>query len=211
MILGFNADEVFRMAIEIEKNGITFYQKAKEALQDEKLKAVFSTLENEEKKHLASFEEMRAELPKAAKKSTDYDPADDIHRKADEEINQYIQDMADMNVFRKPENVDKYIRELRHVEDALRLGIRFEKDSITFYLMLKDLTEEDKGREFVDDIIAQEGEHLKRLSKELRNEVGCEKLNVFQMPVCASQTAMDAEQARAANPDEPCDDDRAGP
>lgn len=77
--------------------------------------------------------------------------------------------------------------------------------------MLKDLMEEDKGRAFVDGIIAQEGEHLKRLSGELRNEVGCEKLNVFQMPVCASQTAMDAEQARAANPDEPCDDSRTGP
>ncbi|MGM0427537.1 MAG: ferritin-like domain-containing protein [Thermodesulfobacteriota bacterium] len=210
MILGFNADEVFRVAIEIERNGITFYEKGKEALQDEKLKEVFSNLENEEKKHLASFEEMRAELPEAAKKSTDYDPADDIHRKADEEINQYIQDMADMNVFRKPENVDKYIRELRHVEDALRLGIRFEKDSIAFYLMLRDLTEEGKGREFVDDIIAQEGEHLKSLSRELRNEVGSEKLNVFQMPVCASQTAMGAEQSRAVNLDEPCDDSRGG-
>lgn len=210
MILGFNADEVFRVAIEIEKNGITFYQKAKESLEDENLKQVFMELEDEEEKHRTAFQEMRAKLPESARRSTDYDPADDVHRKADEEINQYIQAMADMNVFRKDENVHKYIHELRHVEDALRLGIQFEKDSIAFYMMLRELTEEDKGREFVDDIIAQETQHLKSLSRELRNEVGREKMNVFQMPVCMGQTAMGAEQARAANPDEPCDDDRAG-
>ncbi|MFO7986443.1 MAG: ferritin family protein [Desulfatiglandaceae bacterium] len=210
MILGFNADEVFRIAIEIEKNGITFYQKAKDVLQSDKLSPVFSHLKEEEEKHLNSFQDMRAKLPEEAKRKTDYDPSNDVQRNADEEINQYIRDMADMNVFRKPENVDRYISNLRHVEDALRLAIQFEKDSITFYLMLRDLTGEGKGRDFVDDIIAQEGEHLRSLSRELRNEVGCEKLNVFQMPVCASQTAMDAEQARAVNLDEPCDDSRGG-
>lgn len=34
--------------------------------------------------------------------------------------------------------------------------------------MLKDL--QDKGKEFVDEIIEQETQHLKSLSKELRNE-----------------------------------------
>lgn len=48
MILGFNADEVFRIAIEIEKNGITFYQKAKDALQDDNLRQVFLELEVED-------------------------------------------------------------------------------------------------------------------------------------------------------------------
>jgi len=46
MTLGFNAYEVFRVAIEIEKNGITFYQKAKESLQDENLNQVFMKLED---------------------------------------------------------------------------------------------------------------------------------------------------------------------
>ena len=88
-----------------------------------------------------------------------------------------------MNVFRKNENVHKYINELRHVEDALRLGIQFEKDSIVFYMILLDLTEEDKGKEFINEIIAQEAQHLKSLSRELRNQVGCEKMNAFQMPI----------------------------
>ena len=211
MILGFNADEVLRIAIEIEKNGIIFYQKARAVQTHEKLRNLFDDLVKEEEKHLKAFEDMRAKLPEQAKERTDYDPSDDVHRNADAEIDQYIENAAEMNVFRDPENVEKYVRNIKTVEDALRLAIQFEKDSVSFYLVLRDLTEEDKGRDFVNKIIAEETEHLKTLSRELRNEVGCKKLGVYQMPVCAGQTAMDAEQARGMNPDEPCDDARSGP
>lgn len=210
MILGFNADEVFRIAIEIEKNGITFYGKAKEILKDEEVKGIFSQLEKEEEQHLGNLEKMRAGLPASAKQRTVYDPSNDIKRTSDEETDQYIQDVAHMNVFRNSQNVEKYVNEIKTVEDALRLAIQFEKDSITFYLILRDLTEEDKGREFLDDILAEEKDHLKKLSRRLRDEVGCEKMSVFQMPFCSSQTAMGAEQARADNLDEPCDDARGG-
>jgi rubrerythrin len=210
MILGFNADEVFRIAIEIEKNGITFYGKAKEILKDEEVQGIFSQLEKEEEKHLGNLQKMRAGLPASAKQRTVYNPSNDIKRKSDEETDQYIQDVAHMNVFRNSQNVEKYVNETTTVEDALRLAIQFEKDSITFYLILRDLTEEDKGREFVNDILAEEKDHLKKLSRRLRDEVGCEKMSVFQMPFCSSQTAMSAEQARAENLDEPCDDARGG-
>ncbi len=211
MILGFNADEVFRIAIEIEKNGMAFYKKARAVQIHDRLRQIFDNLVKEEEKHLEIFEEMRAELPEEAKRKTDYDPSNDFQRDAESEIDQYIRDAADMNVFRKPENVEKYIGNIKSAEDALRLAIQFEKDSITFYLILRDLTEEDKGKKSVDKILAQEKEHLKTLSRELRNEVGCKNLSVYQMPVCAGQTAMDAEQARSVNPDEPCDDARSGP
>jgi len=149
-------------------------------------------------------------LPESAKQRTVYDPSDDIKRKSDEETDQYIQDVAHMNVFRNSQNVERYVHEITSVEGVLRLAIQFEKDAITFYLILRDLTEEDKGREFLDDILAEEKSHLKKLSRRLRDEVGCEKMSVFQMPFCSSQTAMGAEQASAHNLDEPCDDARGG-
>jgi len=211
MILGFNADEVFGIAIAIEKNGIQFYEKAQAIAAEESMKTMFAELKNEEEQHLRDLEQMRSELPESARRATDYDQTDDVHRKRDEEVEQYIRDTADMNVFRKSEHVKRYVSEMRRVEDALRLAIQFEKDSITFYLILKDLTEEDKGKSFVDGIITGEKEHLKRLSRKLREAVGCEKMGLFQMPVCTTQTAMGPEQARAANPDEPCDDSRSGP
>ncbi|EFK08612.1 rubrerythrin [delta proteobacterium NaphS2] len=208
MILGFNADEVFRTAIEIEKNGVIFYKNGRNALAEDDVKEIFSQLEKDEEAHLDKLRKMRAELPSSAKQPTDYDPTDDIKRKTDEETNQYIQDTADMNVFRNVENVEKYTTEIKTVEDALRLAIQFEKDAITFFLIMRDLTEDDKGKQFVGGILSEEKEHLKILSRRLRKEVGCEKMSTFQMPVCANQTAMGPEQARAANLDEPCDDSR---
>ena len=71
MILGFNADEVFRVAIEIENNGILFYQKAYEFLQDENLKQVFLELKDKEEKHRTAFQDMRARLPESARRITD--------------------------------------------------------------------------------------------------------------------------------------------
>jgi hypothetical protein len=167
-------------------------------------------LEKDEQAHLEKLQKMQGELPPSAKQPTDYDPTDDVKRKAQEETNQYIQDTADMNVFRKVENVEKYAREIKTEEDVLRLAIQFEKDAITLFLIMRDLTEDDKGIQFVDDILSEEKNHLKELSRRLRNEVGCEKMSTFQMPVCSGQTAMGAEQASAANPDEPCDDGRGG-
>ncbi len=208
MILGFNADEVFRTAIEIEKNGIIFYRNGRNALAEDDVKEIFLQLEKDEEAHLHKLQKMRAELPPSAKRPTDYDPTDDIKRKADEETAQYIQDTADTNVFRNVENVEKYTNEIKTVEDALRLAIQFEKDAITFFLIMRDLTENDKGKQFVDGILSEEKNHLKKLSRRLRKEVGCEKMSIFRMPVCAGQTAMGAEQASAANLDEPCDDSR---
>ena len=211
MILGFNADEVFGIAIDIEKNGIQFYEQARAAAVHDSVKEMFAELKAQEETHLRDLEQMRADLPESAKRPTDYDPSDDVYREREEEVGQYIRDMADMNVFHHPEDVAKYASEMRSAEDAVRLAIRFEKDSITFYLMMKDLTEEDKGKAFVDRILNEEKEHLKRLSRELREKVGCDKMSLYQMPACTTQTAMGAEQARTMNPDEPCDDSRGGP
>ena len=208
--MGFNADEVARMAMELKRNGITFYKKGRDALKDEDVKAIFFQLEKEEETHLHKLQKMLAAPTDSAKQKTDYGPSGDVKLKSDEEIHQYIQDTADMNVFRNVANVKKYASEIKTVEDALRLAIQFEKDTITFFLIMRDLTEEDKGKQWVDDILTEEKNHLKNLSRRLRNEVGCKNMSVFQMPVCASQTAMGAEQARADNLDEPCDDARGG-
>lgn len=208
--MGFNADEVARMAMELKKNGITFYKKGKDALTDEDVKTIFFRLEKEEETHLEKLQKMQAALTDSAKQRIDYGPSDDVKRKSDEEIHQYIQDTADMNIFRNVENVKKYASQIKTVEDALRLAIQFEKDTITFFLIMRDLTEEDKGKQLVDNILTEEKNHLKNLSRRLRNEVGCKNMSVFQMPVCATQTAMGAEQARADNLDEPCDDARGG-
>ncbi|MBF0510419.1 MAG: rubrerythrin, partial [Deltaproteobacteria bacterium] len=53
MIYGFNAYEVFQMAIEIEENGKAFYDRAGQKITDPQVKELFAALAQEEVSHKA--------------------------------------------------------------------------------------------------------------------------------------------------------------
>ncbi len=160
MIYGFNANEIFQIAIDIEENGKRFYEKAIDLVDNPDVKALLASLAQEEVEHLKRFAELKAQLPKAAAEDTIWDP--------EHEMNQYLQMMADMNVFRSNLDLVEVLSSVKNLEDVLRLGIQFEKDSIVFYITIQDATEEKKGREFIGQLVNEEKKHLMRLSLELR-------------------------------------------
>ena len=159
MIYGFNASEVFQIAIDIEGNGKRFYEKAMDLVDSPDLKAFLASLAQDEVEHLKTFTELKAQLPKASTEDTIWDP--------EHEMNNYLKMMADMNIFRSDFNVEKELSRVKNPEDVLRLGIEFEKDSIIFFLTMQDETEEKKGRELIGQLIDEERKHLKKLSLEL--------------------------------------------
>ena len=160
MIYGFNASEIFQIAIEIEKNGKHFYEKAIDLVDSPDVKGLLASLGQEEVEHLKRFTELKAQLPQAATEDTIWDP--------EHEMNKYLQMTADMNIFRSDLNVEKELSRVKDIEDVLRLGIEFEKDSIILYITMQDETEEGKGRELIGQLINEERKHLKKLSLELR-------------------------------------------
>ncbi|NVM24981.1 MAG: ferritin family protein [Desulfobacterales bacterium] len=160
MIYGFNADEVFQIAIDIEKNGKRFYEKAMDLVDNPDVKALLSSLAQDEVEHLKTFTELKAQLSRAATENTVWDP--------EHEMNRYLQMMADMHVFRSDLDVGEGLSRVKSLEDALNLGIQFEKDSIIFFLAMQDATEEKRGREFIGQLVDEEKKHLKKLSLELR-------------------------------------------
>jgi len=159
VIYGFNANEVFQIAIDIEQNGKRFYEKAMDLCGNPELKKVFASLAQEEVEHLRRFTELKAQLPKAATGDTVWDP--------EHEMNQYLQMMADMHIFRSDLDVEGKLSRVKNPEDVLKLGIQFEKDSIVFYSSIQDATGEKKGREFIGQLVDEEKKHLKKLSLEL--------------------------------------------
>ena len=167
MIYGFNADEVFQIAIDIEKNGKRFYEKAMDLVDDPDVKALLASLAQDEVEHLRRFREVKARLPKAATKDTVWDP--------EHEMNRYLKMMADMHVFRSDLDVEGKLSRVKNPEDALNLGIRFEKDSIIFFLTMQDATEDKKGREFVGQLVCEEKDHLRKLSLALRRLTATQK------------------------------------
>ena len=163
MIYGFNANEIFQIAINIEENGKRFYEKAMELIDDKDAKTLLASLAKEELEHLKKFTELKEQLPKEATAGTVWDP--------ENEMNNYLHMVADMNVFRSDFNLEDELSQVKSAEDALRFGIQFEKDSIIFFLTIQDATDEAKGRELIGRLIEEEKGHLKKLSLELRKHL----------------------------------------
>jgi len=87
MVIGFNADEVFEMAIRIEENGAAFYRKAAGLQSDAENREFLKKLAAMEDSHKATFIEIRKTLTDKEKSGKVFDPQD--------ELSLYLAAMAD--------------------------------------------------------------------------------------------------------------------
>ncbi len=157
MSYDFNANEIFEMAEQIERNGGKFYRDAAENVSDEVSKQLLTELATMEDEHEKTFAALRSELSNAEKAQTTFDP--------EGETAQYLKTLADTRVFFKKE-ID-----LSSMKEILKAGLTAEKDSIVFYLGMKDLVPEKFGKNRIDGIIKEEMSHIKLIGNKLR-EIG---------------------------------------
>jgi rubrerythrin len=153
MSYDFNADEVFEMAEQMERNGAKFYRDAAENAADSANKELLMGLSKMEEAHEKMFESMRAELTAADKTSTVFDPSG--------EAALYLRALVDSRVFFKKE-ID-----VKSMVEILKSAIEAEKDSIVFYLGMKEAVPQNLGRNRLEAIIREEMGHIRLLSKEL--------------------------------------------
>ena len=153
MSYDFNADEIFEMAEQIERNGASFYRKAAESIDDpagKKLLLDFAAMEDE---HEKTFAALRKDLSEKDKAATTFDP--------EGEAALYLRALADVRVF-----FEKKI-DTSSMEKILREAILAEKDSIVFYLGMKEMVAEKFGKTKINAIIKEEMAHIKLLSGKL--------------------------------------------
>ena len=153
MAYDFSADDIFKLAEEIERNGAAFYQNAAQSVSVDSQKALLLHLAEMEVAHEKIFKAMRAELADREKAGTVFDP--------DNESAMYLKALADLRVF-----FEKTI-DTSSMEDILKAAVTAEKDSIVLYLGMKDLVPEKFGKDRIDTIIKEEMGHIRLLSKEL--------------------------------------------
>lgn len=153
MMYDFNADEIFEIAEKLESNGAKFYRTAAEAIRDESEKKLLTELAAMEDEHEKIFKAMRTELTGEEKKQTVFDPQG--------EVLAYLRALADTRVF-----FEKTI-DTSSMEAILKDAITAEKDSIVFYLGMRDAVPEKQGRHRLDDIIKEEMTHIRMLSTKL--------------------------------------------
>ncbi len=153
MMYDFNAEDVFEMAEQMERNGAKFYKESAEGLSDSSAKTLLGRLADMEKAHEKTFASMRAELTAREKELTIFDP--------EGESTLYLRAFADTRVFFEKE-ID-----VSSLEKILKSAIEAEKDAIVFYLGIKDALPEKLGQKRIDAIIKEEMGHLSILSREL--------------------------------------------
>jgi len=155
----FSADEMFEIAEELERNGAAFYTSAAEVSSDEGNRAFLLGLAQMEDEHMKIFNEMRQTLAGREEQPTVFDP--------DNMSASYLQAFADGHVFDLKANPSEFLSEGITVQEILRKAIELEKDSIVFYIGMKEMVPPRLGAERVENIIKEEMRHITVLSDKL--------------------------------------------
>ena len=161
MGITFNVDEIFEIAEHLERNGEKFYRKAAEGVSDQNARQTLLDLADMEAEHQKTFAEMRKELSVREREPTVFDP--------DNQAAMYLQAMADGHVFDLKKDLCEQLHGNETLENIVKLAIEAEKDSIVFYLGMKDLVPATLGKDKVEAIIKEEMGHIVVLNQKLRS------------------------------------------
>jgi rubrerythrin len=154
MSYDFTADDAFELAEQLERNGARFYRMAAESVSDLNLEQMLMDLAVIEDDHEKIFAAIRTEFNALGNVQTDFDPQG--------ESILYLHALADTRFFYEKEiNIES-------VPAILKDAIAAEKDSIVFYLGLKDMVPEKMGGIQIDAIIKEEMGHIYLLSQKLK-------------------------------------------
>ena len=159
MALKFNADEVFEMALEIERQGAKFYRSAARVFDDPAMQSMFSELAEMEDKHGQEFASMRKYFFSREGFAQGFDP--------DSTASDYLRSMTQGKIFNLKKDLTQTLNGQNSVKDILKIAIDAERDSIVFYNSLKQIVPKSLGRDRVEKIIEEEIEHIELLSDKI--------------------------------------------
>ena len=160
MSISFNADEVFEMAEQIERNGAKFYRRAAVNTKDAEASETLLGLAAMEDEHEKIFNAMRSDLSLMNLFSTTFDPLN--------EQAMYLRAMADTNVFDLKADPSEKLTGQETLAEVFKIAIGLEKDSIIFYLGIRDMIPGNLGKDKIELIIKEEKKHIVDLTEQLK-------------------------------------------
>jgi rubrerythrin len=159
MSIPFNPSEILEMAEQIERNGARFYRRAAETTVDPRNRELLLHLAVMEDEHEKTFASLRASLTDSERETTVFDP--------EGQAALYLRALADGHVFNVKADPAELFNGKETMETILQTAMGMEKDSIVFYLGMKELVPERLGKDRIDAIIKEEMGHLTSLGGEL--------------------------------------------
>jgi rubrerythrin len=156
----FNAKEVLTIAINMEENAVKFYKKAAILHAEEYDCNFLLNMAEMEQEHSAKFKKMQKEFADDKyKQNENYDPLG--------EIDLYLKAVTDSQRGEGAPSISNMLTGEESLADILSLAIDLEKDSILYYIGLKQIVPPTMGQEVVDEIIEEERSHISIIAKEL--------------------------------------------
>jgi rubrerythrin len=151
----FKANDAVLAALEIETRGEKFYLQLAEKAEDSKTRKLFTYLAGEETKHKDTFQALYDRLGKVSL------PAGSNEA----EFANYMNALIDTHtLFRQTDSA--LMEDVKSRKDAILKAMVFEKESILFFMELKDMVPEGE-KKFIDECIDEEREHLRQLNEML--------------------------------------------
>ncbi|MBN1604749.1 MAG: ferritin family protein [Chitinispirillaceae bacterium] len=163
MAVAFNADEIFKIGVQIEKNGHEFYSVAAQKTENPDIKKLLEELAHWEERHIVIFENLRKELSALPDAMDEFDPDNMTHL--------YLKSIADSKIFVKGQKMDDELNKCESPADILAAALAFEKDSVIFYSSIKEAVRSDLGKANIDKLIREELLHVGVITQEL-NKLG---------------------------------------
>lgn len=161
MSITFNADEIFEMAEEIERNGAQFYREAAEKAEDKDVKKMLLSLADMEAGHEKTFAQMRRELTTEEKEQTTFDP--------DNQVAEYLRTMADFHGTEGKAGPTDKLTGRESMPEILKIALQAEKNSIAFYVGIKDMVSSKAAKQRVQAIIVEEMAHVSTIGGKLQS------------------------------------------
>jgi rubrerythrin len=144
-----------KLGVQIEKNGMDFYNALVNRSKDKKASGIFRYLAGEEEKHISVFQKLLNSIEK-------YEPAESYPN----EYFAYMNALAGDHVFTKEGRGKEIANKVKSDKEAIELGIGFEKDSIIFYEGMKKAVLAGEVK-IIEQLILQEESHLQMLQNQM--------------------------------------------
>jgi len=151
----FNAYEVLKIATEMERDGITFYEALAGAARSEQIKRLAADLADQERDHIQRFEQMiNAERFDNAWDQDNLQLLDD-----------YLNATVKRGIFTGRKAARKIAEYVSNLGEALSLAIHMERMTVKYYEKLHDTCTYDTGRKAFAQLVEEERKHAARLEE----------------------------------------------
>jgi len=158
----FNLRDVLDMAIQIERNGEAVYRRALARTEDPELIEMLTWMATEESRHAGHFSDIRQRMAIEG---------DNILM---DELGTLMLESIVGNRSFSLEDVD--FSKVEEVHELLEIMIRFEKDTVGFYYLFRDFLTDGNEKACLDDIIADEEQHIRKLEECRDKDLACHRL-----------------------------------